>query len=95
MNKKLLILAMATVLMLVTVSMLAAAGNKTVEKKESPLFKFRTNQFVKENLKERFQFKSMRERIFFNFGFLSRDQYENELGTVALTILSCPLYCCK
>jgi hypothetical protein len=68
MKRKITIVSIITILMLVTISYETALNTKDVEKKESPLYKIRTKNAIKEkigeiikNIKTRF----LNRRIFF------------------------------
>ena len=67
--KKILIISISAVLMLVTISFASAIDTNTdVEKKESPLYKIRTRQAIREKIGkiiENIKTKFLGERIFF------------------------------
>ncbi|MDH7517954.1 MAG: hypothetical protein QHH19_06390, partial [Candidatus Thermoplasmatota archaeon] len=90
MNKKILVVSILTILMLVTISFATAVTSNTnttnSKKKESPLFKIRTELAIGEklqNLKETIKAKFLGERLFFlPFQWLRNRKELSDLFTV-------------
>jgi len=68
MNRKITCISIVAVLMLITISYATALNTTDVEKKESPLFKIRTNRVIKEKISsiiENIKTQFLGGRIFF------------------------------
>jgi hypothetical protein len=68
MNKKILIISFLAVIMMVTISYATAVNTTDIENKESPLYRIRIQNIVKENIGrivENLKIKLVGERMFF------------------------------
>ncbi len=98
MNKKIIVLSILTVFMLVAISLVSAVNiEKTVEKKESPLFGIRTKRVIninRENIKAWF----IGNRIFFLPFQINRNNNQNIRDIIqgkcpGMTEAICTRYC--
>jgi hypothetical protein len=100
MKRKLIIGSILAVFLIMTTSIGSVMGSETknTETKESPLWKVRTRQAITEKIGNiiesiRTSFVSGDRAIF--VPLFENIRNENRLFSVALTIFTCPLLCCK
>ncbi len=95
MDKKLFVVSILVIVMLVTISLVSATNAQKIEKKESPLFKIRTQKAVnRENLKERIITMLFAQRILWIPPIL-RNYMSNQVSPKTHGSTSCPFasYC--
>ena len=98
MNKKIVIGCIGIVFMLVAITMVSAVGNKTTAKKESPLYKLRTNR-ANSNKNIKIIDNFLKDRVFYFPVILQDLRYENRNfgGTwhpTCIPVITCVIITC-
>jgi hypothetical protein len=100
MKKMVIIGSILAVFLMMTISLVSVVGSETntAETKESPLWRLRTRQAVREKIGRLMEnikasFFSGDRAIF--VPFFENIRNENRLISVALTVFTCPVFCCK
>ena len=79
MKKKLMIGCIGIIFMLVTITMVSAVSDNTTEKKESPLYKLRTNRATNLKIKEFIKTRFTQNRLFL---FRENVEYDKDLSII-------------